>query len=122
MEKVSSCRSEDLAERSLVMGAHRGNAGNDRGCTASGSALGCDRPYDIKKRLPFLPAPSQPRKYRTVRAAVRAAKLRKALAFGPLTRAQAQSMMQCSRFALSNTLKTMPDVRIVRGVVTRAAA
>lgn len=73
-------------------------------------------------KLPFLPAPSQPRKYPTVRLAVRAAKLRKALAFGPLTRAQAQSMMQCSRFALSNTLKTMPDVAVVAGVVTRAAA
>ena len=33
-----------------------------------------------------------------------------------------RGVMDCTRYSIYTTVKTMPDVRIVRGVVTRAAA
>lgn len=72
-------------------------------------------------KLPFLPAPSQPRKYPTVRLAVRAAKLRKWLAFGPSHVTELAAVMRCTPRAIYHTAKVMPDVRIVRGTMERAS-
>jgi DNA-binding transcriptional regulator GbsR (MarR family) len=44
--------------------------------------------------------------------AVRAENIRRWLSLGPLPFAELARDMQCSRFALSSTLKTMRDVRI----------
>jgi hypothetical protein len=62
-----------------------------------------------------LPAPIRPRRRRRMARAVRAVRaenIRRWLALGPLPFAELVRDMQCTRFALSKTLTTMPDVRI----------
>ena len=65
--------------------------------------------------LPFLPAPLRPRRHRRVALDTRAANVRKWLAFGPVPLASLARDMQCTRYALWHTLRTMPDVRVTYG-------
>ena len=74
------------------------------------------------KMLPYLPAPSRPRRHKIVRRTVRANRLRRWLQFGPSHVTELAHAMQCTRYAIYSTLAIMPDVTNDRGVVAMRGA
>jgi len=69
-------------------------------------------------KLPYTPGLSKRYPRRWMLLDDRAALIRKALQFGPLTLVELRSRMGCSRFALYKTLRSMPDVSVERQAVT----
>lgn len=62
----------------------------------------------------MLPAPTRRRRHKTVPMAVRADRIRRWLTVAPDRARDLCDAMQCSRFALIHTVRTMPDVVSVR--------
>lgn len=72
-------------------------------------------------RLPYMTGMSKRYPKNRVRRAVRAENVRKWLAVAPSHVTELAAVMGCSRRAIYHTAKVMPDVRIVRGMMERAA-
>ncbi len=117
MASVNSCRSENPQQGTVVPDASRGNGGADRGITGSRRARSCDTAYDMEK-LPYTPGLSKRGPKSRMRLTDRAALVRKALQFGPLTLPELRARLGCSRFAVRKTLAVMTDVRVDRRPVT----
>ena len=62
----------------------------------------------------LLPAPSRPRRHQRTRTAVRADRIRRWLSIAPDSLDGLCIAMQCTRFEIRQTVRTMPDVTVER--------